>query len=110
MITERARHESLRDLAAEYGISPEAIRAALREAGRAHLLEDPGRRRRLAARAPLPPPAPAKVPQERHAEVVLLCQRHTQAEVAALLGVSQTTVWRILQRVRRSHPHAASSD
>jgi predicted DNA-binding protein (UPF0251 family) len=25
-----------------------------------------------------------------------LCERHTQAEVAALFGVSQDTIWRII--------------
>ena len=46
----------------------------------------------------MPPPAPMKIPKERYGEVVLLCQRHTQAEVAALLGVSQATIWRITRR------------
>ncbi len=30
--------------------------------------------------------------------MIMLCQRHTQAEVAALLGVSQATVWRIARQ------------
>ena len=51
----------------------------------------------LASQVPFPPPAPAKVPKERHGEIALLCQRHTQGEVAALLGVSQATIWRILR-------------
>ena len=51
----------------------------------------------LASQAPLPSPAAAKVPKERHGEVALLCQRHTQGEAAALLGVSQATSWRILR-------------
>jgi predicted DNA-binding protein (UPF0251 family) len=28
------------------------------------------------------------------------CQRHTQAEVAALFGVSQATIWRIVHQVK----------
>ncbi len=28
----------------------------------------------------------------------MLCQRHTQAEVAALLGVSQAILWRIVRQ------------
>ncbi|HET8629861.1 MAG TPA: transposase family protein, partial [Thermomicrobiales bacterium] len=54
----------------------------------------------LAAAAPPPPPAPRKVPRERYGEVARLCQRHTQAEVAAMLGVSQATVWRIVRHER----------
>ncbi|HET8630693.1 MAG TPA: transposase family protein [Thermomicrobiales bacterium] len=65
--------------------------------GRADLPDDPARRRRLAAAAPPPPPAPRKVPRERYGEVARLCQRHSQAEVAAMLGVSQATVWRIVR-------------
>lgn len=91
-------------IAADYGVSPETIRAVLRRAGRADLLADAGRRRALECAAPLPPPAPAKVPKERYVEVALLCQRHTQADVAAMLGVSQMTIWRIVrQHKQRSH-------
>ena len=36
-IAERARHESLRDLAAEYGVSHETIRAAVRHATGPHI-------------------------------------------------------------------------
>ena len=97
-IVARAEGEALRPIAADYGVSQETIRAVLRRAGRADLLADVGRRRSLEAAAPLPPPAPAKIPQERHAEIVILCQRHTQAEVAAIFGVSQATVWRIVRR------------
>lgn len=46
------------------------------------------------------PPAPRKVPRERYGEVARLCERHTQAEVAALLGVSQATIWRIVRHQR----------
>ena len=98
-IIERARDESLRALARAYGVSHNAIRTVLVKTGHAHLLHDEGRRQRLAARVPFPPPAAPKVPEERHAEVALLCQRHTQAEVAALLGVSQATIWRVVRRV-----------
>jgi hypothetical protein len=75
------------------------VRAALRTAGRADLLEDPGRRR-LEATAPAPPPPPRKIPLGRHDEVRRLCERHTQAEVAALFGVSQATIWRIIHGSR----------
>jgi hypothetical protein len=40
------------------------------------------------------------VPRERQGEVARLCRRHTRAEVAPLLGVSQATVWRIARRER----------
>jgi hypothetical protein len=35
---------------------------------------------------------------ERHGEARHLCEPHTQAEVAALFGVSQMTIWRIVHR------------
>jgi hypothetical protein len=92
----RAEREGTRRLAHDLGVSHEAVRAALGAAGRADLLTDTGRRRRLAATAPAPPPLPRKIPLERHAEVRRLCERHTQAEVAALFGVSQDTIWRIV--------------
>ena len=97
-IIERAPDESLRALARAYGVSHNAIRTVLVTTGHAHLLADEGRRQRLATRVPLPPPATAKLPGERHSEVALLCRRHTQGEVAAILGVSQATIWRIVQR------------
>ena len=97
-IVARAECEGLRPIAAVYGVSQETIRATLLRAGRADLLADVGRRRSLEAAAPLPPPAPTKIPKERYADVALLCQRHTQAEVAAMLGVSQATIWRITRR------------
>jgi hypothetical protein len=43
----------------------------------------------------LPPPAAAKIPAARHAEVRGLRRRHTQAVVATMFGVSQVTIWRI---------------
>ena len=88
--------EGVRTVARDLGVSHEAVRAALRAAGRADLLADADRRRRLESAAPAPPPPPRKVPLERHAEVRRLCERHTQAEVAALFGVSQDTIWRIV--------------
>ena len=97
-IIARAECEGLRPIAADYGVSQETIRAVLLRAGRANVLTDVERRRALETAAPLPPPAPMKVPKERYGEVAQLCQRHTQAEVAALLGVSQATVWRIVRR------------
>jgi len=97
-IIARAEREGLRPIAADHGVSPETIRAILRRAGRADLLADNDRRRTLEAGAPPPPPAPAKIPRERYGEVALLCQRHTQAEAAALLGVSQATIWRIVRQ------------
>ncbi|MDP9372586.1 MAG: helix-turn-helix domain-containing protein [Chloroflexota bacterium] len=100
-IVRRAEHEGLRAIARDYGVSPHAVRTVLRKTGHAHLLNDEARRQRLTARVPLPPPAPAKIPRDRYGEVVLLCQRHTQAEVAALLGVSQATIWRILQQAQK---------
>ena len=39
-----------------------------------------------------------KIPKERYGKVDLLCQRHTQAEVAALFKVSQAAIWRITRR------------
>ena len=71
--------------------------------GRADLLRDPARLRRLAAAAPPPPPAPRKVPRERYGEVARLCQRHSQAEVAARLGVSQATVSRVVRHEREAN-------
>jgi Homeodomain-like domain len=100
-VVERARGESLRALARTYGVSHNAIRTVLVTTDHAHLLNDEGRRQHLASQVPLPPPAAPKIPTERHSEVVVLCQRHTQAEVAALLGVSQATVWRIVQREKK---------
>ena len=98
-IIARAEREGLRPIAAVYGVSQETIRATLLRAGRADLLADVGRRRSLEAGAPLPPPAPAKIPKERYAEVVMHCQRDTQANVAAIFGVSQMTIWRIVRHV-----------
>jgi hypothetical protein len=100
-IVERIRGESLRSLAQAYGVSHNAIRTVLVKTGQAHLLHDEGRRQHLAARVPLPPPAAAKIPKEHYWEVALLCQRYTQAEVAALLGVSQATVWRIVHQGKK---------
>ena len=100
-IVERARGESLHALARVYGVSHNAIRTVLVKTGHAQLLHDEGRRQRLAAHVPLPPPAAAKIAKERYLEVALLCQRHTQAEVAALLGVSQATVWRIVHQGKK---------
>ena len=97
-IVARAVSEGLRPIATSYGVSPETIRAILRRAGRADVLADADRRQILAAAAPLPPPTPAKIPAARHAEVRALRRRHTQAEVAALFGVSQATIWRIARR------------
>ena len=99
-IIERAPDESLRALARAYGVSHTAIRTVLVKTGHAHLLHDEGRRQRLAAYVPLPPPAAPKIPRERHGEVALLCQRHTQAEAATMLGVSQATIWRIVRRAK----------
>ena len=98
-IVARAESEGLRPIAASYGVSPETVRAILRRAGRADPLANAERRRILEGAAPLPPPAPAKIPKDRYAEVARLCQRHTRAEVAAMSGVSQATVWRIARRV-----------
>ena len=100
-VVERARDESLRSLARVYGVSHNAIRTVLIKTGHAHLLDDDRRRQRLAAEVPLPPPAAAKIPKERYREVALLCQRHTQAEVAASLRVSQATIWRIVQQEKQ---------
>ena len=100
-VVERAHDKSLRAIARAYGVSHNAIRTVLVKTGHAHLLHDEGRRQRLAARVPFPPPAAPKVPEERHAEVALLCQRHTQAEVAVMLEVSQATIWRIVQREKK---------
>ncbi len=99
-LIERAPDESLRALARAYGVSHNAIRTVLVKTGHVQLLNDEGRRRRLAAQIPLPPPAAAKIAKARYAEVALLCQRHTQAQVAALLGVSQATVWRIVHQAK----------
>ena len=93
----RAECEGLRQIARDFGVSHEAVRAVFRAAGRADLVADAGRAHRLAAAAPPPPPARAKIPQERYGEVTLLCQLHTQAGVAQMLGVSQATIWRILR-------------
>ncbi len=100
-IVARAEGESLRMIARDYGVSPNAIRTVLVSAGHANLLIDQERRQRLATSGPLPPPAPRKVAQDRYAEVVELCQHHTQAEVAEMFGVSQTTVWRIVQQAKK---------
>jgi hypothetical protein len=100
-IIARVEREGLRPIARDLGVSHEAVRTVLVAAGRGDLLADAARTRRLAAAAPPPPPAARKIPQERYGEIVALCQRHTQAEVAALLAVSQTTVWRVAQRARR---------
>ncbi len=97
-IIERAPCESLRAIARTYGVSHNAVRTVLVTTGHAPQLSDEGRRQRLAAQVPLPPPAAPKIPKERHAEVLMLCQRYTQAEVAEMLGVSQATVWRIVRR------------
>ena len=40
-IAERSRYESLRDLAAEYGVSHETIRAIVRRAAGVHLVGEP---------------------------------------------------------------------
>jgi plasmid maintenance system antidote protein VapI len=95
-LIERAEREGVRALARDLGVSREAVRSALRAAGRADLLADLARRRLLEATAPPPPAPPRKIPLERHAEVRRLCERHTQAEVAAMFGVSQDTIWRIV--------------
>jgi hypothetical protein len=100
-VVERAHDESLRAFGQAYGVSHNAIRTVLVKTGHAHLLHHEGRRLQLAAQVPLPPPATGKIAQERYGEVALLCQRHTQAEVAALLGVSQATIWRILQQEKQ---------
>jgi hypothetical protein len=50
-IVRRAGQESIRRIARDLGVSHEAVRTALRAAGRADLLADPGRRRRLEAAA-----------------------------------------------------------
>ncbi len=108
-IVARAEQEGLRCIAHDFGVSHEAVRAVLRAAGRADLLADAERTYRLAAAAPPPPPARAKVPKDRHKEVVLLCQRHTQADVAAMLGVSQATIWRIVSRAKAQQACQAAS-
>ena len=95
-IIARAECEGIRPIAHDLGVSHETIRALLRAAGRADLLEGADRHQRLAAAAPPPPPPPRKIPLEHHPEVRQLCERHTQAEVAALFGVSQMTIWRIV--------------
>jgi hypothetical protein len=97
----RAERESLRSIARALGVSHEAVRTALRAAGRADLLADLARRRRLKAAAPAPPPPPRKSPLARHAEVRQLCARQPHAAVAALFGVSQATSWRIVHAQSR---------
>lgn len=64
------------------------------------------RRANEAARVarPAPPVPPRKVPVERYPEVVRLCERHTQAEVAEQLGVSQNTIWRIVAAHQAGRP------
>ena len=53
----------------------------------------------------------AKIPTTRYGAVALLCQRHTQAEVAAIFGVSQMTIRRILQNVaERETPRATERE
>ncbi len=93
----RAERESLRTIARDYGVSHNAVRTVLRKTGHRHVLQDEVRQRELAAAVPPPPPAPRWVPKERYGEVVMLCQRHTQAGVAAMFGVSQATIWRIVR-------------
>ena len=100
-IVARVEHEGIRPIARDLGVSHEAIRSVLRAAGHADLLADTERKSRLAALAPAPPAPPRKVPVERYPEVVRLCEHHTQAEVAAMFGVSQFTVWRIVKQCRR---------
>ena len=97
-IVSRAEREGLRPIAADYDVSPETIRAILHRAGHEKLLADAGRRQALAAATPLPPPTLGKIPAARHAEVRDLRQRHTQAAVATMFGVSQATIWRITRR------------
>jgi hypothetical protein len=95
-IIARAEHEGTRPIARDLGVSHEAVRSVLRAAGRADLLQDMSRRQRLAATAPPPPPPTRTIPVEQHPEVRRRCERHTQAEVAAVFGVSQNMIWRIL--------------
>jgi hypothetical protein len=102
----RVEQEGLRLVARSLGLSHETLRTALVTAGYEALLADAGRKHRLVSAAPPPPPAPAKIPKDRYPEVVTLCQRHPQAEVAALLGVSQTTVWRIARQATRAEGRA----
>jgi hypothetical protein len=102
----RAEHEGTRSIARDLGVSHVGVCAALRAAGRADLLADPGRRRRLEATASTPPLPTRKIPLERHAEVRRLCERYTQAEVAAMFGVSQDTIWRIVHGRRHELPSA----
>jgi hypothetical protein len=108
-VLERARGESLRTIARAYGVSHNAVRTALVAAGCEHVLKDQSRRQQLAARVPLPPPAPAKFPKERYREVVLLCQRHTQAEVAAMHSVSQATISRVVQQMENKPGRGAGT-
>ncbi len=98
VIAERAKDESLRAIARDYGVSQETVRTMLVRAGHVSLLADKDRLHRLALDSPLPPPAPRKVPKEMHNEIIALCQTATQAEVAARFGVSQATVWRIRRK------------
>ncbi len=107
-IVARAEREGLRPSARDFGVSHEAIRAVLQAAGCTDLLANVERKHRLAAAIPSPPPARCKISKERYGEVILLFQRHTQAEVAAMLGVSQATCWRILRRGIRA-PGGTSS-
>jgi transposase len=100
-IIARAEGEGLRPIAASYGVSPVTIRAVLRRAGCAELLADSTRRRALETAAPLPPPAQAKIPAARHAEVRALRRRHPRAAVATVFGVSRATIWRITRRAPR---------
>jgi hypothetical protein len=95
-IIARAEHEGIRQIARDMGVSHEAVRNALRAAGRSDLLADPTRRRRLATAVPAPPAPTRKVPVERHDEVRRLCEHSSQVEVAALFGVSQNTIWSIV--------------
>jgi hypothetical protein len=95
-IVARAEHEGTRPIARDLGVSHEAVRSVLRAAGRADLLADPARRQWLEGTAPPPPPPPRTIPLEQHPEVRRLCERHTQAEVAAMFGVSQNMIWRIV--------------
>lgn len=64
-VIRRAGSESLRAIARSFGASPEAVRTVLRRTGNEALVRDEARQRRLAAAVPLPP-APRKVPKERH--------------------------------------------
>lgn len=104
----RVEREGLRPPARALGISHQALRATLTAGGHQALLADAGRKHRLMVAAPPPPPASTKIPKERYREVITLCQRHTQAEVAAQLGVSQTTIWRIVRRATKTEGRQAT--